>query len=374
MVAQEAALLGRPHATLRWQWDGQGNLQEAAREARLRLIDRWRCGIEHVLFAHTQNDLVETFLMRLKRGSGVEGLAAMSASRAVVAHGQGKPGLAPEEVVQTETPPIPQRRVAGVPAYSRDFQALRPLLGTSRAELRHRNHVLKVPFVDDPSNEDRRFERIAVRKEIAALGLDMDRLAETARAMASAREALERRASEQAEALSTTEFGDILLARSGFEELERDTQERLLAGALCYVSGISLRPRRASLRALMDRVLGGGQDTLHGCVARMERDQLRICREYNALHMREVAIGTLWDGRWDSRGRDPSLRVRALGKEGAAQLPNRPENLPFVSLIAQPAVFEAERLVACPAADFGPSGMIYPHLGHPSFALSLLSH
>jgi hypothetical protein len=42
MVAAECAALGHPHATLRWRWDGQGNLQDAARRARLALIDRWR--------------------------------------------------------------------------------------------------------------------------------------------------------------------------------------------------------------------------------------------------------------------------------------------------------------------------------------------
>jgi tRNA(Ile)-lysidine synthase len=70
MVAAECAALGHPHATLRWRWDGQGNLQDAARRARLALIDRWRRGIEHVLMAHTPDDVAETFLMRLARDRG----------------------------------------------------------------------------------------------------------------------------------------------------------------------------------------------------------------------------------------------------------------------------------------------------------------
>ena len=39
MVAEEARSLGLPHSTLRWTgWDGQGNLQDAARAARRDLI------------------------------------------------------------------------------------------------------------------------------------------------------------------------------------------------------------------------------------------------------------------------------------------------------------------------------------------------
>lgn len=42
MVARHAARLGLAHETLHWRdWDGQGNLQNAAREARYRLMAGW---------------------------------------------------------------------------------------------------------------------------------------------------------------------------------------------------------------------------------------------------------------------------------------------------------------------------------------------
>ena len=80
-VAGVAAALGLSHETLLWQgWDHTGNLQDAARKARRRLISAWALqnNIASVALGHTQNDIAETFLMRLQRGAGVDGLAKMA--------------------------------------------------------------------------------------------------------------------------------------------------------------------------------------------------------------------------------------------------------------------------------------------------------
>ena len=102
LVARECATLGHSHSTLKWTWDGQGNVQDQARRARLRLLGAWCDGFSHVLMAHTADDVAETFLIRLARGSGVDGLSAMSA----------------------------RRNLDG-------FDVLRPCLDMTRAELRH---------------------------------------------------------------------------------------------------------------------------------------------------------------------------------------------------------------------------------------------
>src|SRR5690606_28898682 len=76
---------GIPHTTLRWE-DGRayrarpGSAQEAARDARYELMLNWCAenGASHLFLAHHADDQAETFLMRLARGSGVDGLAAMA--------------------------------------------------------------------------------------------------------------------------------------------------------------------------------------------------------------------------------------------------------------------------------------------------------
>lgn len=365
-VARECAALGHPHAVLRWGgWDRRGNLQEAARAARLRLIEDWRGRVRHVLMAHTADDQAETFLMRLARGSGVDGLAAMAPSR-FVSCGQAAAG--------------PRGKGFPPQATSADegFWLLRPLLAARRRDLRHYLTVLKGRWVEDPSNRDRGFDRVKMRQalaDLAPLGLDVATLAGTAQRMARAREALRRRAVEAGALVARLHWGDLLFDRDGLAALDAETRLRLLAAALQYVAARPYRPRAAALEEAAERVLSGGTATLHGCLLRAEKAELRICREYDAIAETEAAVGALWDNRVRITGEALSGQViRALGAAGAAQLPARPRGLPFHSLIAQPAVFDGAALAAFRPAGFGPEHEVDWTAGQGSFEAFLGMH
>ena len=73
-----------PHETLCWVGPKPtGGIQEVAREARYRLLTAW-CRDHfclHLLTAHHLEDQIETHLIRRHAGSGVDGLAGMSAVR-----------------------------------------------------------------------------------------------------------------------------------------------------------------------------------------------------------------------------------------------------------------------------------------------------
>ncbi|WP_419412257.1 tRNA lysidine(34) synthetase TilS [Primorskyibacter sp. 2E107] len=373
MVAEECRTLGHPHATLRWDWDGQGNVMDAARRARLGLIEQWRGGINHVLMAHTRDDIAETLLMRLARGSGVEGLSAMQARRRVL------PATTPG-VITGDSPPQPATRRAG-------FEVIRPCLSMGREALRHYLRTLKGRWVDDPSNEDPRYDRARLRQQIAALGLDPQGLAETARRMDRARGALQARAAQvwgeigREDRAGSVATGDLLLDRTGFEAIERDTQLRLLAGALQYIATADYRPRAEPLEALLERLLGGGGGTLHGCEARAERDVIRVFREFRAVAQVTQSVGEagLWDGRWHVLG-DAShgKTIRALGENGWQQLKQRPDGAPpYHAARSLPSIWDGDRLLACDALGFGPgtTTRLWP-MGKELFSVEafLLSH
>ncbi|NJO35566.1 MAG: tRNA lysidine(34) synthetase TilS [Rhodospirillales bacterium] len=129
--------MGVAHVTLIWKGGKpRTGIQAAAREARYGLMTEW-CranGATRLLTAHTQDDQAETVLMRLARTSSIESLAG------IARHGAWE----------------------GVAVF-------RPLLGVAKSELRQFLAGLGQSWIDDPSNEDERFERVRVRKLMPAL-------------------------------------------------------------------------------------------------------------------------------------------------------------------------------------------------------------
>ena len=288
------------HDTLRWEnRPSAGNLQDAARRARRYLIAGWAesAGIAIVALGHTRDDQAETFLMRLARGSGVDGLSAMAA------------------VSETE-----------------GLVWSRPLLSVSRASLRHLLEQRAIRWIEDPSNDDLRFDRVRARRmlvELEPLGLGVDRLAATAARMARARRALQSVAAMlAAECVEWTPFGEASLSPAVFAAALPELQMRVLADLLCRVSGAEYRPREISLEALRGRLItmdAFSGCTLHGCVVRMRRGRIVIRREPRAVGPRVPASEGVWDRRWRI---DPGLvfapdaEIGAVGREGLSGLEN----------------------------------------------------
>lgn len=342
-VADEVRALGHSHDTLHWHWDGQGNLQDAARRARLDLIAGWHGDIRDVLFAHTQNDQAETLLMRLTRGSGVEGLSAMAEVR----------DLGP-------------------------WRVIRPLLNETRADLRHHVDVLRVPYVDDPSNDDETYDRVRIRKAIATLDLDVARLSDTAARMERAKTALTARAADIARTCATQDpAGDLLIDRDVFASVERDTQLRVLAGGLQWIASSEYRPRADALDDLLDRALSGGGGTLHGVRVIVSGARMRLCREYAAVRelTAQMSGPTFWDTRWQVHAPDhEGFTLRALGPDGWQQLATRPDDgAPHDAAIARPALFDGPRLAAFNTTTSTPQFNVTLRGTVKSFATSLVS-
>jgi len=346
-VAVLCERLGIPHQVLRWQKPSQsGNLQMAAREARISLLSGWAKahGLGHIALGHTLDDQGETVLMRLARGSGVDGLAGMAVKRC-------KGGLCWH----------------------------RPLLEVGREALRDFLREEGVVWVEDPSNEDMGYHRVKARRALGileSLGLDAARLAQTAKHMRRAREALEDMTIRLArECVSITVAGELRLG--DLSSASREVQLRLLAGALQWVSSAPYRPRFAALEALLDFGLSGKKTgrTLHGCALRFTDHGIVINREPAATPACGPVV-SLWDGRWEiSEMPEKTAQIRALGEDGLSCIPDwRESGHSRAALLPSPSFWQGSKLIAAPLAGFGDFGGVKLALDQKGFYEALMTH
>jgi len=161
-VKRLARALDLPHRTMRWTGaKPRTGLPAAARSARYRLLAQAArsSGATHILTAHTRDDQAETLLMRLFRGSGIAGLAAMA--------------------------PLTERE---------GLWLARPFLNVSKSQLVATLKSAKIGFAEDPTNRDTHFTRPRIRAVmpvLAAEGGDARNLARLASRLARANAAVE---------------------------------------------------------------------------------------------------------------------------------------------------------------------------------------
>jgi len=229
MVAQWCAQQQLPHAILTVQEALVGNLQASARAARYVLLADWQAerGLSWLMTAHQADDQIETILLRLSRGAGVGGLASV----------RGRRG-----------------------------QILRPLLGERRADLRNWCLSRSVPFIDDPSNEDARFDRVRMRQALAENDLiDVRGLARSVDALADADAALAWMTQEIAAQSLRLDAESATLNRT---DLPTEILRRLLLWMIDHVNPQADKPRGPSIDQALVQLLDAKMVALADCIVK----------------------------------------------------------------------------------------------------------
>ncbi len=228
------------------QWRGAkptADIEAAARDARYRLIGDW-CKthrVPGVYVGHTLEDQAETFLLRLARGSGLDGLAAMKPVAAFPMPGFG------------------------------ELRVVRPLLNLARHRLRAFLSKRGEAWLEDPMNGDPRFARVRLRAAWPALeelGLSSRRIAAAARHLSRARAALDAATDALLAQASRANGATVFVDRVRLAEAPREIGLRALARLLSQLSGATYRPRFERLERLFDAICCGelrAARTLHGC-------------------------------------------------------------------------------------------------------------
>jgi tRNA(Ile)-lysidine synthase len=332
MVGRMASSLRLPHTILTWNAGTHStSVQARARTARYDLMAA-HCqasDIPALVTAHHLDDQAETFLMRLKRGSGLDGLAA-----------------------------IPERGFWG------GIVLLRPLLDVPKARLIATLAEKGIGFVSDPSNADRRFERARVRESseaLAALGLTPEALALSARRLRRAREALDHGAENFLAAHSEmSEAGYAAIDREALGTAPQEIAIRALSRLVAMVGGADEPPRLAKLEALLAALAEtpAKAHTLGRCRIQPISGRFGIFREVRAkgLPVTDLLPGerTLWDSRFrielGTKELEP-ITVRALGEQGLRELRDSSTllaSLPRLAGRTLPSCWRGESLIGVP--------------------------
>lgn len=340
LVGGIAHRLGVRHTIMRW--DGPkptASIQDAARRARYHLLAEHarRCADQPaaVVTAHHAEDQAETLLMRLARGSGVDGLAAMA----------------------------PVRHEAGVPV-------LRPLLAVAKARLVATLTARGIGFVDDPSNADPAFERVRLRRAwpaFEAAGLSATMIGRSAQRLERARQALDAatdRLTERVVEIHDGAYATIAVQgwRAASEELRIRSLARVIQAYGGQAESVRLSQIEALAGALQQREPAGA--TLGGCVVVGRRLAIDVFREPGREGLPEVVVMAGGEALWDRRFRvswrtncNGSVVVRALGAAEWARLRSRVGSrsaLPARAVATLPSFWQDGCLIAVPHLRLGP--------------------
>ncbi|MCQ9154340.1 tRNA lysidine(34) synthetase TilS [Acidomonas methanolica] len=250
-----------------------GAIQESARAARYAALTTacQRLGALDLLLAHHRSDQIETVAIRRRAGSGPRGLAGMARCG------------------------------------ERDgVRVLRPLLDIEPGRLRATLRKAGADWIEDPSNRNRRFERVRWREDLPL----PERRTLAALGARYGRERNKRREVLAGAALSVS------FDPAGFFRLPPALPEPDLLAELWRVVGSGKHP--VPLNVMVRLVSAPQPATLGGAMLVRKGAGWILCRESSAVQEPCAARdGALWDGRW--RLSDPGGQARGWMIAAAGQ-------------------------------------------------------
>ncbi len=232
------------------------DIEGSLREVRYNLLTEFcqKNKIKNLFLAHHQQDLAENFLIRLFRGSGIDGLAAISRKSLVVSR-------------------------------ESKIEIVRPLLDFSKANLQKYLQTKKVNWVEDESNQDQKFLRNKIRNFLQTLPdfkVINDRIALASQAILEAKELTQKETKKNFPKIFKVKKEGLILDLEKFIKLEKSVATRYLALALMQVSGRVYKPRLKKLERIYQKVLENKLDKkeqFYGCeLARISGETILISK------------------------------------------------------------------------------------------------
>lgn len=226
-VGKVMARYGIEHHILTWEGEKpHSGLEEAARQKRYELLFGWclKNNVKTLAVGHHRRDQAETFLLRLQRGSGVDGLSCM----------------------------LPVTERCGV-------KIIRPQLADDPEELRNYLRRQKVDWMEDASNQCDDFQRVKIRKFLPelerAVGLSAQRLAETAAVLARTRAYLQEQTEKFVAArVRRWEGAAVSVSLEAIAALHPELAFRVLGALIKEIGGRDYAPEAQEILRLSEQI------------------------------------------------------------------------------------------------------------------------
>ncbi len=228
------------------------NIQSEARTIRYNLISSFckKNKIKTILTAHNLEDQVETFFIRLSRGSGLEGLSSMRQIN----------------------------RING------NIKLVRPLLDIKKIQLIKISKIIFGKFYKDPTNTDKKYLRTRIRnlrKILEKSGVSYDQIFKSIKNLSSSRDTLNLYFKKIYKDIVIKQKNKILIDFENLNNLNQEMKMRVFKRSIKDFTNSYYSPRSKKIVNLIDQINAkkNAKLTLGGCIILREKKHITLEKE-----------------------------------------------------------------------------------------------
>ena len=228
------------------------NIQSEARKVRYSLLTSFckKKNINVILTAHNLEDQVETFFIRLSRGSGLDGLSAM------------------KKINKIEN----------------SVKLVRPLLDFKKIELIKISKIIFGKYYKDPSNKNTKYLRTRIRnlKDILETsGINYDQVIKSIKNLASSKDTLEQYFNQIYKNIINKKKSEIMIDLKIFNKINQEMKMRVFKKAIKDLTKAYYVARSKKIFNLIDqiKVKKNAKLTLGGCIISREKNHINLKKE-----------------------------------------------------------------------------------------------
>ena len=228
------------------------NIQSQARSVRYNLLTNFckKKGVKTILTAHNLEDQVETFFIRLSRGSGLQGLSSMKQINKI----------------------------------SANISLMRPMLDFKKIQLIKISKLVFGKYYKDPTNKDTKYLRTRIRNLQESLedsGINYDQINKSINNLASSRDTLDLYFNKIYQEIINKKKTQILINFNDFKILNNEMKMKILKQSIKDLSHLYYSPRSKKIFNLLEQI-GRGKDinrSLGGCVIYREKNYIILKKD-----------------------------------------------------------------------------------------------